>query len=356
MADLSQVVSNTRDSIGRYFSLVSAVPSAILVVWTGLLVCSGAWSAEPDVAAALRLFTDMSIGGAAALVFVTIGLGVITHPIQFALVQFLEGYWGSGPLATRARHVRTVAHWSDWRRLRTGSAEVGMRVKEAKKAKDQKAEAGSLRLLDAEIADMQADRRELKRLLGNYPLRREEFMPTRLGNILRRHERAVGNGYGLESITAVPYLLSVAEPNDVEYLDDQRSQLDLSARMTVVSLLATGLTVLFLARHGAWLLVALAPYGAAYVAYRGALVAAAEYGGALGVVLTLNRFALYERLQLERPVDTDAERRQNEELTHFLRHGYTEELSLRYRPEPVAPQSDDRVEMRRSPLRTNSDD
>jgi len=132
----------------------------------------------------------------------------------------------------------------------------------------------------------------------------------------------------------MPYLVSTATAVDTEYLDDQRSQLDLAVRMTIVSMIATVLTSIFMARHGLWLLVTLLPYASCYVSYRGAVVAASEYGRALGVVLTLNRFALYERLQLERPLSTDAERVQNEKLMHFLSHGPTRGLSLSYRNQP----------------------
>jgi hypothetical protein len=52
-------------------------------------------------------------------------------------------------------------------------------------------------------------------------------------------------------------LLGTAAPGDMDYVNDQRSQLDLAVRMSIVAFMATGLTVLFLARHGIWLLVAL---------------------------------------------------------------------------------------------------
>ncbi|OZM81720.1 hypothetical protein [Pseudonocardia sp. MH-G8] len=182
------------------------------------------------------------------------------------------------------------------------------------------------------MAELAAVHSELDRIADAFPVNRDEFMPTRLGNILRRYEWTVGSAYNIDPIVSVPYLISVSDPADVEYMEDQRSQLDLAVRMTVVSLLATALTVVFLARHGSWLLVALVPYAAAYLAYRGSVVAAAEYGRALSVLITLNRFALYERLRLQMPATTDAERAQNADLMHFLRDGRTDGLSLTYQP------------------------
>ena len=157
-------------------------------------------------------------------------------------------------------------------------------------------------------------------------------MPTRLGNVLRHHERTAGAAYELDAVIAMPFLVSVATPADVDYLDDQRSQLDLAARMVIVSLTATVLTVAFLARHGLWLLVALGPYAGTYLSYRGAIVAAAEYGSALRVVLTLNRFALYERLELKRPTGSSAERSRNRIVTNFLAGRQSPDDELAYLP------------------------
>jgi hypothetical protein len=333
MADFSQIASGARDSIGRYFSLVSVVPSAFLVAWTALLVRSGAWSGTPDVGAALGVFAEAGIGGAAGLVLATIVLGVVLHPMQFAFVQFLEGYWGATPVAREVRRMRTYAHWDSVHSLRVERAALGRQL-QAKKAQTVAVEGVARQLLMAEIAELRSTRRELGRIEQSYPDSREAFMPTRLGNILRRFEWSIGVGYGIETITATPYLMSVSTPSDLEYLDDQRSQLDLAVRMTVVSLLATALGGLFLARHGMWLLVVLVPYVAGYLSYRGAVVAASEYGRALGVLVTLNRFALYERLQLKRPKDTDEELKQNENLMHYLRHGDTKGLVLTYRDPP----------------------
>jgi len=333
MADLAQIASGTRESIGRYFSLVSAVPSAFLVAWTTLLVGSGAWSRTPDVGAALGVFAKAGIGGTAGLVLAAIGLGVVLHPMQFAFVQFLEGYWGATPVAREARRRRTCAHWDRVHSLQAERAALGRQLK-AKRAQLAGAEGVAHRLLVAEIAELLSARREIARTVQSYPDSREAFMPTRLGNVLRRFEWSVGAGYGIEPIATTPYLMSISAPSDVEYLDDQRSQLDLAVRMTVISLLATALGGVFLGRHGMWLLVVLVPYTAGYLSYRGAVVAASEYGRALGVLVTLNRFALYERLQLERPKDTVAELQQNETLRHYLRHGATEGLVLTYRDPP----------------------
>jgi len=336
MADLTQLASSTRDSVGRYFSVVSAIPSGVLVAWLVLLVGSGAWSGPPDPQAALRVFVDVGVAGGIGLVLAALFLGVVMHPMQYAFVQFLEGYWGDGLVGRRFRTLRSGAHFRRIRALRGRSGELTTQIN-LKRVELAAASAPRKRAIADEIARLRSDRGELERLTLDYPMEPEAFMPTRLGNVLRHYEWAVGRGYGIEPVWVTPYVMSVAAATDVEYLDDQRSQLDLAARMTIVSFMATALTVLFLARHGLWLLIAIVPYVSGYVSYRGSVVAAAEYGRALGVVITLNRFALYERLQLMRPADVAAERVQNEDLMYFLRHGETDGLNIVYRiPPPPA--------------------
>jgi hypothetical protein len=331
MTDLSQIATSARDSIGRYFSLVSVVPSGMLVLWTTFLVGSGAWSGKPNLVAAFRVFGEIGIGGVTGLALASIFIGVVMHPMQFFFVQLLEGYWGVSALAEQARRQRTRAyrnrinclrHRADKLRKLANSKEAEL---QASKDRDQQ------RALAREINELRSDRRELERATAEYLRNLDVLMPTRLGNVLRRYEWSIGRAYGMDVISTMPYLVSTAAAADAEYLDDQRSQLDLAVRMTVVSLVATTLTSVFMARHGLWLLAALLPYISCYLSYRGAVIVASDYGRALGVVLTLNRFTLYERLQLERPLSTEAERVQNEKLMDFLSHNPTRHLSLPYR-------------------------
>ena len=44
--------------------------------------------------------------------------------------------------------------------------------------------------------------------------------------------------------------------------------------MTATSIVATFMAIAFLWHHGPWLLIALVPYGIAYLSYRGAVVVA----------------------------------------------------------------------------------
>ena len=334
MADLSQIATSTRDSIGRYFSLVSALPSAILVAWAVLLVESGAWSGRPDPVAAVRGFAGLGISGVAGLGLASLVLGIVLHPVQFAFVQFLEGYWGVSPLGRRLRLVRIRHHWERLDELRAESDRLAEQISRLADRRAMMAPPQSGRV-DRLLVDLRATKQEVDRVVSMSPANRPgAVMPTRLGNILRYYEWNVGRAYGINTVITVPFLSRAAAPGDMEYVNDQRSQLDLAVRMVIVSFIATGLGVLFLARHGLWLLVALVPYTAAYVTYRGAVVAAGEYGRALGVLVTLNRVELYDRLRLEPLADTDEERGRNVDLMLFLEHKAVARRSLKYREEP----------------------
>ncbi len=77
-------------------------------------------------------------------------------------------------------------------------------------------------------------------------------------------------------------LALAARPEDVRYLDDQRIQLDLAVRMCFTAVLATFISGSLLWRDGMWLLIVPIPGALAYVAYRGTVVSAREYGVGTG--------------------------------------------------------------------------
>jgi hypothetical protein len=82
----SAAISGIGSAIGRYFSIVSFVPSLFLASFTFVLIKSGAWSGNgaPDWAKAGNALTNL--GNLALLTLISIALGVAVHPVQFALV------------------------------------------------------------------------------------------------------------------------------------------------------------------------------------------------------------------------------------------------------------------------------
>jgi hypothetical protein len=308
MNGFSSAISGVGSAIGRYFSIVSFIPSLFLIGFIFALIETGAWSGsgEPDWARAGNAFTHL--GNLALLVLASIALGVVVHPIQFALVQFFEGYWGIGKFAQRARVARTRHHLQRLRTVQFGDnqrAELALEDEE-----DPPQEEARVELLS--IVE------ESQRVIDAYPIEDDDIMPTRLGNVLRRYERLAGSQYGLDAVAIIRYIALVAPAQRVDYVNDQRQLLDLSVRMTATSIFATFIAIAFLWHHGPWLLLSLVPYGIAYISYRGAVIVAHEYGSAVSTMIDLDRFALYDSLRLPRPTSTTAERRMNAQLMELI--------------------------------------
>lgn len=359
MNGLSTAISGVGSAVGRYFSIVSFIPSLFLTGFTFALIESGAWNGNknPDWAKAGDAFAHP--GNLALLILISIALGVAVHPIQFSLMQFFEGYWGTGKLAQRARVVRILHHRKRYISLHLElGLEADTKLKEAdnmaeqaanearkarsakKTAKAEKAEKAEesahfkpeVRVTYRSIAD------ESKRLANGYPVENavgnqseyDNIMPTRLGNVLRRYERLAGSQYKLDAVRVIRHVALVASTQRVEYLNDQRQLLDLSVRMSATSIFGTLIAIAFLWQHGPWLLIALIPYCIAYLSYRGAVTVAHEYGAAISTIIDLDRFALYDHLRIPRPKSAKAERQVNEQLVKLLAHNLSVDLTYEH--------------------------
>ena len=151
--------------------------------------------------------------------------------------------------------------------------------------------------------------------------------------------RRPGSQYGLEALdNVVPLLLLIAPGKHVDYVNDQRSLLDLAVRMTFISIAASATAVLFLWPRGLWVLIAVIPYAVAYVSYRGSIVAAQHYGWALDALINLDRFTLYEKLHLKAPATTQEERIANAKLSQLLfDYGHAEAVAYKHPPTSPGP-------------------
>jgi len=319
MANIADVAGATRESIGRYFSLVSFIPSALLVAYVFVLLSSGVPYRPPNPASIVHATSHLSLADVAALTVLSVGLGLVLHPLQFALVQFLEGYWGTGAIAQRARSARI---WWHRRRLVALRSRVGYYQHQLGRLPADTNPRARIAML--------SQRDEAVRLSDDQPDEFDLIMPTRLGNVLRYYESAAGAPYRLDAIKVMPYLARVASTEDMDYVNDQRSNLDLAVRLSLVSAIAFIVTLLLLWRYGLWLLVALIPYTIAFLSYRGSVIAASAYGQAFAAIIALNRFALYERLHLPLPKNMPEERERNATLESILDFHNTESVSYEH--------------------------
>jgi hypothetical protein len=160
-----------------------------------------------------------------------------------------------------------------------------------------------------------ADQADAVRVIESYPDELDDILPTRLGNLLHKYESRAGQSYGINILGRATHLMLTAPPNHVEYINDQRSALDLAARLCASGIIATVATVTLMWPWDVWLFLALVPYTIAYVSYRGSLVAARHYGSALAALVDLNRFRMYEAMHLHLPTDTAGERALNSSIT-----------------------------------------
>jgi hypothetical protein len=334
------------DRIGRYFSIVSMLPALFLVLWTYALIASGAWRNAPDLKSLTARINHWSLVGAVWLIVATLLVALFLHPLQFAMTQLLEGYWGSSSIAIGAMKLRIV-HYR--KRQRQSKDQINQHKNSLQVRSDQllrkrfigpkrqgaafedddpdewndeKRKRERTGLLDNEPGDQLivhvVSRDAAERRLGRYPQERSRVMPTRLGNALRGFEDAAGSQYGLDAILTAPYFLLIAPDEHTRYVRDSRQQMDTTISLCIVSFLATIIAVVFLLTDGLWLLVSLVPYALAYVAYRGAVEAAYEYATAVTTVIDLNRFQLYGILRIDAPRDTEEERAANMRLMTLL--------------------------------------
>lgn len=328
--------------VGRYFNVVSLVPSLVFVAYVTALLRAGAWSGPFEMGVLVDALRATDAGDLAALATASLALGIVMHPFQFAMIQALEGYWGPSRLADRLAEHRTRGHRDTLldlldRKESQDAALVRMALAGQDQAGMDRLTADPVRLAnllntfqdspDGDVSLGAIVRQEsAARAIDAYP-RPRRVRPTRLGNALRVYEDTAGGPYGLRVIPIAPHLSLTADPEHVAYQSDARQELDLAVRVCVLAAVATALTAVLLSDDRAWVLLALGPYAVAYLAYRGAVSAAHGYGTALRTVLDLNRFALYERLHLPLPSGQEAERRQNAVLLESLAGVHT---GLRY--------------------------
>jgi hypothetical protein len=310
MGTIGQVAISATQVMGRYFTIVSVLPSGLLVCYVYVLFRSDALADSVDWAKGFDALSHPGIGGVMTLLFASAGLAVVTHPVQFAIVQFFEGYWGNGYTAQQFRVQRIIHYQAKYRRLYTLRVETDDDIASFRPNK--------VRTTPAMRAPFVSKSDEAGRWLASYPRTQDHIMPTRLGNIMRRLETASGGQYELNATVVFPHIMLVAPPDHVAYVNDQRSQFDLALRTTMFGLVGYSVSYVFLWRQGLWLLVACIPYLVAYMSYRGSLVLARQYATAVTTVIDLNRFLLYERLRLSLPLTTKSERSNNRQLMRVL--------------------------------------
>ncbi len=234
-------------------------------------------------------------GGAVALLVISAALAVSLQPLQFRLVQLLEGYW--------------PAWFPTWI--------VGFAVTRQLRRRQR-----IMRRVDVTWATTEADARvaEQRSITATEQLRqrfpaRDRVLPTALGNALRAGEDATGRRYGLQSVVIWPRLFHLLPDRVRQGLDDEVTQLDVSARLSVTwalaALTSSGVLVrhpIELWHHLGWLLVVGLVVVLARLSYLAAIESAIAQGVDVEIAIDLYRDRVVDALRFLPAVSLSHER------------------------------------------------
>lgn len=329
-ATAAETASQLLAKILNQLSLSAWLPSGALVLLVGFVLELGtAIDAQPHsgaaVSAAFVAIGHISIGSLLLMGGVTVVVTMLTQAFSFGAIRVMEGYWGTSRVMESVASARANRHRSKRSSLYTRYCAVRSEAIDAVLllvATEQQAliDAGqpetftkSMRdLVEARVkalrqpanlvlspeqrrqaddfdwrsrADRNLARRELNLIkrLEDYPSESDHVLPTRFGNVLRRHEDATGLDEVEDFVDRVfddlPFSLRLTH-------DEQRTRLDLYCSMVFVLLLAATTAVArFGFRHWGYQTagVVLAGLGC-WVMYRAAISSARHYGGVLETI------------------------------------------------------------------------
>jgi hypothetical protein len=290
-------------SVSPRFNLVSLIPSALLVSGIGFLVLSGSFSGVPNTHLLVKRLEDINVFLGSVLLLAVLSFALVLQPFQLLLVRVLEGYWDQIPVLRSFRYF-------------------GVEINRRRHLK---------------IHELTQDDDLLARL---YPPRVEDFLPTRLGNVLRSAERRAGKNHGFtEPVEMFPRIYPYMSPPLAEALADARDDLDVACRMCIVLWLLASVSGAVLAvdgavaaTRGAALAVPVGGILLAVLAYRGAVRTGEEYGKLLFYVFDLHRRDLIRALGYSPPRNPKEEKELIKDITHWLVHDGPAPTRHRERP------------------------
>lgn len=309
--------------LGTRFLVVTVVPSALLLGYVGLLLAAGLPMQSPSPSRAITVLNHLTAHEIAAIVLGLLVFSVATYPLQVPLIQILEGYWWGLPLGPKLADRATERFRNEWDEVRNTLEKTARKPHWDWIAKNR-----------GRYAQFRSD------LL---PRRREELLPTALGNALRRGEGGAGERYRLDLQVVVPRLTPLLAPGVLGELNDLRNQLDASARLCVAAGVATVASVGLLLRYGPWLFLALAMYMLTWACYRSSVAAARRFSLSLAAAIDLYHLKLYDALSLERPADLEQERKRNAALSRLFNGRLADDELTDFKflpPQPDTPAAD----------------
>jgi hypothetical protein len=271
--------------IGSRFLIVTLFPNLGFTVLIGILVVAGAPADRPAWHRVDERLQHLSLGGMILLALAVLAASVALHPLNYALIQVMEGYWTGLPFGAA---------------LQEAAAERGAQYRQALLARagtDGNAAAALYWLPE-----------------GPHPVR-----PTTLGNVLFAGEVRAGSRYGYRTEIVWPRLVPLLSERMRAQLGDARNQLDAAARLCGLGLLAVPITTALLIRYDVWLIVPIGCYLFSWTSYRSAITAARRFSNGLGVAFDMHHLALWDALSLDRPTHLQEEySKRGDQLTRLF--------------------------------------
>lgn len=281
----------------------AAVSAPALVFWLGGLLAwaysRGGWS---RLGAATRWLAGQSTVAAVAVtlgvLLAVTGSGLVVQRLTFPVLRFLEGYW----LACLGRPRRYLVS-----RVRRHAERESDHLQDlARHVLGNPPDATA----EQRASFVRLDRRRRRR-----PNNPADYMPTRIGNILRAAETWPGDKYGLDAVVVWPRLWLL--------LPDTARQELLGARAALDGAVAGAIWGVLFCVFAAWTPLAV-PAGLA-VAIASVVLwtpgRAEAFGDLVEAAYDLYRVALYQQLRWPCPADPQQELAEGRRMTEYLWRG-----------------------------------
>jgi hypothetical protein len=299
----------------------------LLAAWvlaTMLLV--GAPSKDLTWTSVTTAFASLNLKEVGLVTVTAVAVAVTLQPLQYRMVQLLEGYW---PVSSRGWAYRLGL----WRQMRRFSRLEGRLSVPA----DPSRGVGQQRALEARA------QAAMDRLEERFPSE-DRLLPTALGNALRAAEDRSGRRYGLQSVVVWPRLYPLIPAHHRSAIEDEVTQLDVSTRLAVTwsftGLLATAVVLRDLhatQQNPKWLLVVGAIWVLAWLSYHAAVESAVAHGLDIEVAFDLYRSYVVDAMRLPASSTLSEERRVLAGLTTlFETYDETHDIELIYRKDRTA--------------------
>jgi hypothetical protein len=276
-----------------------------LVVWLSARGFGDGWLLVEAWVRALPGSMQIALAVAALLLFAASGM--LAQRLTLPILRILEGYWPAPAASLKRWLVDRVGGRIQERQVRWN--ELAARIDNGNATPEERDEA-----------------RRIDLLLRMYPTRPEDYMPTRLGNILRAAEGWPTDKYGLDAVKCWPGLWLVLPEATRKEIADARARLDSAATIWLWGVLFAVWT------FWAWWALPVAVVSACIAYYAAMLSHAYTYGKLIEAAFDVHRAALYSALRWPLPALPSKERDSGEAITRYLWRGSEEPTPVFVKP------------------------